>query len=82
MKLRALTAAILALAPPHLPAQDCENLMSKVDTAVSDATSERDPETLNFVDSLRDEAAQHLGNGDTDSCVAAITQALELLEVQ
>jgi hypothetical protein len=82
MKLRLLTAAILTLISPHLPAQDCENLMSKVDTAVSDAAGDHDPDTLNYVNSLRDEAAQHLGNGDTDSCVAAITQALELLEVQ
>jgi len=82
MRLRVLTLVTALVASSHLPAEDCESLMSKVDAAVADAATDRDPETVNFVNSLRDEAAEHLGNGDLTSCVAAISQALELLEIQ
>jgi len=81
MKIRALSIVVVLLASPPVQAEDCEILMGKVDAAVGDA-SERDPELLRYVADLRAEAASHLGNGDSESCEAAINQALELLEVQ
>jgi len=62
-------------------AQDCEAMMGRVDAAVGSA-EDRDSDLLNYVAELRAEAAEHLSNGDSAACEAAIGQVLELLEVQ